>query len=171
MNSRKKQILKIGIVGLLFSILVTLSIKIANAMSERVATEKRITQPAELKAKSITNSNLKINNQEGTSVICFFDADCHFCETELKQIKIYLDSIPLRESWTFISRDNPSKILEKINGWDVYWHSRFVSDSIGQMFNYFGVKTVPQIFVYDNRGILVHKTSGIVKMDSLIKYF
>jgi peroxiredoxin len=104
------------------------------------------------------------------SVFIAFSPDCEHCQYEAKSINERQKDLLNTNIILFTSAsDSSTKAFSDMYGLDTLKNVHVLSDKKDEMHKYFGVKTIPTIFIYNAKGKLVKQYKGETKIDAILK--
>ncbi|MDR1369294.1 MAG: thioredoxin fold domain-containing protein [Dysgonamonadaceae bacterium] len=125
-------------------------------------------QLSDLKGNNFTNDSLQVDK---STLFLFFDPDCESCEEEFEQIKINRDFL-LDYNMIFVSTLPESVILNFLKRIDFQPNENmfFLCDKKAELSGKMNVRGIPSALIYNKNGKLIKNYTGLVKIETLIKY-
>lgn len=169
-----KKIVKWFIYGTVLFLILLLSALIYNRIKAKITTEQNIQTLYEFCAFSIgDNRDFCTESIQNKSVlILFMNPECDFCHEEIKQIKEQYNILE-NVSILLISAVQKKQATDFYSDYQLsqYNNIKLLIDENGKMSNYYDVKTIPTIFVYDKSKKLIFTHKGEIKIEAFIQYF
>lgn len=119
------------------------------------------------KGQVISKQNLRANC---LSVFIAFHPDCEHCQYEAKSINDKQKELENTNIVLFTSaNDSLIQAFSKTYGLDTLNNIHILSDKKNEMYQQFGVKIIPSVFIYDADGKLLKHYKGETKIEAILK--
>ena len=124
---------------------------------------------------AIKNSNgvvfSKQNLRQSTpSVFIAFHPECEHCQYEAKSINEKQKKLKNTNIILFTSaNDSLTNAFSKTYGLDTLKNVHILSDEKNDMYQQFGVKMIPTVFIYNAEGQLLKQYKGETKIEAILK--
>jgi peroxiredoxin len=165
---------KLAFIFLLFVVgaIGYLGFSIYDQLQEKQAVKERIAQLPEfstvdLDGRAIQNDGII---REAPLILTYFNTGCEYCRAEIRSIQNH-KSLQERAMIYLIS-DEPAKVLKQFSSefeLDSLQKIKVLQDSTAEVKELFGVKGVPNTFVYNRDGKLLKSFEGETKAEILYK--
>lgn len=149
---------------------VVLTVAIATQLVDRDNALERITQWPDLEVQTLDGDEISTGKLLSGNPVLFnyFSTDCTFCQGEIRDIA---DHIALQSTATLIFvSDEEARVIKQFRhdyGLDNNPKFLFLVDSMGEMRNYYRIRSVPATYLYDTNGQLIQFFRGQVKTETL----
>ena len=106
-----------------------------------------------------------------STLFLFFEPGCGACDTTMTEINLVKNDFSTFQL-VFFTPHTPEtiSIYLKETGFSVGENMIFLSDQNFDLSNAMEVKASPSAFIYNSEGVLIKQFSGIVKIETLLKY-
>ena len=163
---------KLAFIFLLFVVgaISYLGFSIYSQLQEKQAVKERIAQLPEFTIIGLDGRAISSNSIVGEApfILTYFNTECEYCRAEILSIQNH-KSLQKR-SMIYLISDEPSKILEQFRKefeLDSPQNIQILQDSSRQVKELFGIKGVPNTFVYNRDGKLLKNFEGETKAEVL----
>ncbi|PAU92976.1 hypothetical protein CK503_13700 [Aliifodinibius salipaludis] len=165
---------KLAFIFLLFIIgaIGYLGFSIYDQLQEKQVVKERIAQVPEFTAIGLDGRVIQSNNfvRKAPFILTYFNTGCEFCRAEIRSIKSHRS---LQErAMIYLISDEPARVLKQFRNkleLDSLQKIKVLQDSTAEVKELFGVKGVPNTFVYNREGKLLKNFQGETKAEILYK--
>ena len=106
-----------------------------------------------------------------STLFLFFEPGCGLCDTTMTEINLKKNDFSAFQL-VFFTLQPPETIRVYLEETDfsIGENMIFLSDENTNLYNAMEVKSSPSAFIYNSEGVLIKQFSGIVKIETLLKY-
>jgi thioredoxin-related protein len=168
----KKRLVRILSCSVVVIGLLSLSLKIVHKNEEKEK-QKALTAHLPIFSFRSLNGNFVDNNllnKSTPSVFIAFHPECEHCQYEAKSINDRQKDLSNTNIILFTTaNDSLTKAFSQRYGLDTLTNVYVISDTTREMEKAFGVKGIPNIFIYNTEGKLLKQYKGETKIEAILK--
>ncbi|MFW5700438.1 MAG: thioredoxin fold domain-containing protein [Cyclobacteriaceae bacterium] len=109
------------------------------------------------------------SNQEDSFILMFFNPDCYYCHVETEAILNHMDYFA-NVNIFMVTTSEPGTIINFENTYSLHDFPRIITGRISEdaFWESYGIRTVPSLMIYNDKGSLLYSNSGYTPVSEII---
>ena len=122
----------------------------------------------DINGATITNKDL----QEGNKLLVYFNPECHFCQAEMQELSA-INKQHLDVQWIMFSSQSIAEIKKFAAKYNLQnaENIKWCTDPKAEVYTKFAMTGIPYFLGYNKENKLVHRSTGAIKIEKVLKDF
>ena len=122
----------------------------------------------DIHGNTISNQNL----QEGDKILVYFNSECHFCQAEMQELSA-INKQHLDVQWIMFSSQSIAEIKKFAAKYNLQnaENIKWCTDPKAEVYTQFAMTGIPYFLGYNKKNRLIHRSTGAIKIEKVLKDF